>query len=638
MHKIRISFALLLIITSQLYCMEGNYTQFLQSINNTLKLYEKTATDTRSNEHYQPYIISVLESCTLKKVGVQTLKDALTLVTGIDIASDNLDYKSPIFRGSNPSAFGQSKLFIDGVLVNNIYFDGYSEYLDIPIEMIKRIEVIRGPGNASEEIASYAGSIHVITYAEDKGKSNSVFAKVGSDGLKVAGFKKGYQNGDFSLFTDFYYKEDDKKVHVQSDILKSGIYDIKTPWYTLNNSALAAPGDAPLWLKNYSLGLNMHYLGLSFNGRIYHYKKGAAFGFNYMLPNQNDWLEIPEYYAQLQYKKTFSKLEMITRLGIKYDKAESHQQLVHEGVTLPKPSDPSKTIVLEEGMYGIHEAQQKIYYHSLDIAYTGIEKHKINLGYYLSKIDTVKVVSMITDRETGKGLTDYSDTLPFFDKDAARNSVILNLQDSYSYNDQLKFQYGVNYENNSHIHEQINPKVSMVYNTRHGNIFKLLYARSHRTPSWQELYTLNNRARVGNRDLKAERIQTFEAAHIKHFSHDSFIQTTLFYLINKKQIHNITENNQYINSDKENHLYGIDYLKEGIFLRAYGQRDPLVEFQHEAFLMFEEMLKRIEESVVGYIFRFQVQEEHFRSVFEEVPQEFVHEEYSSFNEVKKQGL
>ena len=86
----------------------------------------------------------------------------------------------------------------------------------------------------------------------------------------------------------------------------------------------------------------------------------------------------------------------------------------------------------------------------------------------------------------------------------------------------------------------------------------------------------------------------------------------------------------------KNHLYGIDYLKEGIFLRAYGQRDPLVEFQHEAFLMFEEMLKRIEESVVGYIFRFQVQEEHFRSVFEEVPQEFVHEEYSSFNEVKKQ--
>ena len=90
-----------------------------------------------------------------------------------------------------------------------------------------------------------------------------------------------------------------------------------------------------------------------------------------------------------------------------------------------------------------------------------------------------------------------------------------------------------------------------------------MYATSHRTPSWQELYTLNNRARVGNRDLEAERIHTFEGAYIKHFTHDSFVQTTLFYLINQKQIHNIAENNQYINSDKDNHLYGAEVEYKG---------------------------------------------------------------------------
>ena len=84
-----------------------------------------------------------------------------------------------------------------------------------------------------------------------------------------------------------------------------------------------------------------------------------------------------------------------------------------------------------------------------------------------------------------------------------------------------------------------------------------------------------------------------------------------------------------IDSRWKEHLYAIDYLKEGIFLRAYAQKDPLVEFQHEAFSMFELMLNRIEESFIGYVFHFQpVTEEEVHSVFMEAPQELIHEEYS----------
>jgi len=566
MQITKFSIVFLLSFISQIVYAQEDYKTLLRSINDELKEYEKTATITRKNEHYQPYIISVLESDTLKKIGVKTLKDAITLTAGVDIASDNLNYKSPIFRGSNPVSFGQSKLFIDGVLVNNIYFDGYSEYLDMPIELIKRIEVIRGPGNESEEIASYAGSIHVITYAENIDKYGSIFTKIGSDGLKVGGFKKGYKKGDFSLFTDFYYKESDENVFVKSDILKSGVYDIKTPFYTLNNSQLAKSGDIPLWLENYSLGLNLKYKEFSFKSRLYQYKQGAAFGFNYMIPQDKDSLEFPNHYAELLYKKEFLNFDMVAKFGLKYDGVESRQHLVHDDVTLPKISNPKESVVFSNGMYGVHEAKQKIYYHGLDLTYNAIFNHKINLGYYTSKIDTVKVISKITNRDTGKDLTDYTDTLPFFDKDASRDSFIFTMQDSFNYNDNLKIQYGLNYENNTDIDKQINPKLSLVYKAKHNNIYKLLYASSHRSPSWQEIYTLNNRARVGNKNLKAERIHTFEAAHIKHFSHDSFIQTTLFFLISKNQIHNITQNNQYINCNKENHLHGVELEYKGKLL------------------------------------------------------------------------
>jgi preprotein translocase subunit SecA len=51
------------------------------------------------------------------------------------------------------------------------------------------------------------------------------------------------------------------------------------------------------------------------------------------------------------------------------------------------------------------------------------------------------------------------------------------------------------------------------------------------------------------------------------------------------------------------HLYEMDYLQEGIHLRAYAQRDPLVEYQREAFTMFEALTASIQEDFVKYIYR-----------------------------------
>ncbi|MEW6522455.1 MAG: preprotein translocase subunit SecA [Bacillota bacterium] len=52
-----------------------------------------------------------------------------------------------------------------------------------------------------------------------------------------------------------------------------------------------------------------------------------------------------------------------------------------------------------------------------------------------------------------------------------------------------------------------------------------------------------------------------------------------------------------------NHLTGMDELREGIGLRAYGQRDPLLEYQSEAYSLFQSMHERIKEDVVRYLFR-----------------------------------
>ncbi|WP_425587977.1 hypothetical protein [Streptomyces prasinosporus] len=68
------------------------------------------------------------------------------------------------------------------------------------------------------------------------------------------------------------------------------------------------------------------------------------------------------------------------------------------------------------------------------------------------------------------------------------------------------------------------------------------------------------------------------------------------------------------------HLYEMDYLQEGIGLRAMAQKDPLVEYQREGFDMFQAMMDGIKEESVGYLFNLEVQVEQ---QVEEVPVEDV---------------
>ena len=60
---------------------------------------------------------------------------------------------------------------------------------------------------------------------------------------------------------------------------------------------------------------------------------------------------------------------------------------------------------------------------------------------------------------------------------------------------------------------------------------------------------------------------------------------------------------QVVDSQWKDHLYGLDHLKEGIGLRGYGQRNPLVEYKRESFTMFQAMKERIDEETLRYLWR-----------------------------------
>ena len=62
---------------------------------------------------------------------------------------------------------------------------------------------------------------------------------------------------------------------------------------------------------------------------------------------------------------------------------------------------------------------------------------------------------------------------------------------------------------------------------------------------------------------------------------------------------------QIVDTQWKDHLYALDHLKEGIGLRGYGQRDPLVEYKKESFEMFQALMDRIDEEILRWIFLYQ---------------------------------
>jgi preprotein translocase subunit SecA len=58
---------------------------------------------------------------------------------------------------------------------------------------------------------------------------------------------------------------------------------------------------------------------------------------------------------------------------------------------------------------------------------------------------------------------------------------------------------------------------------------------------------------------------------------------------------------QIVDAQWKDHLYSLDHLKEGIGLRGYGQRDPLIEYKKESFELFQAMKERVDEEIVRYL-------------------------------------
>jgi len=133
-----------------------------------------------------------------------------------------------------------------------------------------------------------------------------------------------------------------------------------------------------------------------------------------------------------------------------------------------------------------------------------------------------------------------------------------------------------------------------------------------------------------------------ELQEMSEFELKDLIKKELFNLYEVKEAHVGQDHLRYIekflllqtiDGKWKEHLHSMDQLREGIGLRAYGQRDPIIEYKREGFEMFQAMFLSINREVAEIIFKVQPAQkrERLRGVFSSLPQQLVHNEFSSLS-------
>jgi iron complex outermembrane receptor protein len=164
----------------------------LDSLLRVLQQETAIATRTRMNGDFVPGIVTVLHGDELRSQGARTVWDALSLVPGLEGTRDAQGYPSIIVRGTDfPFNSGNVKILVDSMPAarDNAGINGI--VLDMPIEIVERIEVIRGPGSVVYGDFAYMGLVHIVTKKQGFG----AHARIAERGAISASVYRGGRTG-----------------------------------------------------------------------------------------------------------------------------------------------------------------------------------------------------------------------------------------------------------------------------------------------------------------------------------------------------------------------------------------------------------------------------------------------------------
>lgn len=438
----------------------------------TVEVYSASKFVQRSTE--APASVSVVTVEEIKVYGYRTLADILRSVRGMFVTYDR-DYQYVGVRGFNRQGDFNSRilLLVDGYRVNDAVFDtasiGTEFFLDV--DLIDRVEVVRGPGSSIYGSNAFFAVVNVIT-------------KRGRDfnGLEISGEAASFGTGNGRLTYG-------RQLNNGVDVLLSAAYlgsegqnlffpDFNTP---ATNNGIAHGLDGETARRVYGkLAFEDFTLIAAYSERI---KDVPTASFGSLFNDPRTRTTDSQAVLDLGYYKRLSeRLDLSARLY--------YGGYFYEGTF---PYDQPPIIVNKE--------RDKAEWWGTEVKVVGrYDRHKLVVGAEFQD----------NFRQDLRNF-DIDPSAVYTDEKHSSNRAALYFQDELTITRGLLLNAGMRYDKYSTLAGTLNPRLALIYSPREATTFKLLYSTAFRAPNAYELYYAS--AVLGSKPgqgLKPEKITTYE--------------------------------------------------------------------------------------------------------------------------------
>lgn len=474
-----------------------------------------------------PAVASVITAEDIRASGANTLEEVLERIPGLHIITSTAKHQSPTysFRGINTQQGPQTLFLVNGHEITFLMTGGLIFNTQFPLNSVARIEIIRGPGSAMYGADAFAGVINIITKTDSDIDGLQAGIKTGSFGTQSVWGQYGGELNDWHLAASIEYREtdgDNKRI-IDSDLQT-------TLDGAFGTSASHAPGamntEYDFLISNFTLSKDRWTLHLnSWNGT-----PGTGAGIANALDPVGTVGNQEQYLIDVNYedKNWQPDWALKTSLSHFYTDNLSTAVVFPAGATLPIGADgnldfvtPAGIVTFTDGYIGLPGRTENTTKFDISMLYNGWQHQiwRFNIG---AKREDFKsratanfgpgVILDPTISPVDGTLTSTTDTPFIYIPNKYREVSYASIQDEWVFASDWQLIAGVRYDHYSDFGNTVNPRVSLIWNTRHDLTSKLLYGHAFRAPSFAELYSQNNPVATGNTNLDPEEIDTYELA------------------------------------------------------------------------------------------------------------------------------
>lgn len=482
------------------------------------------ATGSKKPINRAPAVASVITAEDIRAMGATDLNQVLDTVPGLHVSLSTLSRLDAVYsiRGIHTGFNPQVLLLMNGIAFPELWTGAHPILFRLPVANIERIEVMRGPGSAIYGADAYAGVINIIT-KDATGLGGTVTGgRVGSFDSQEFWLQHGATYADWDVAFSFEWQTTDgdrdrvvkrdaqttlDEIHGTRASLAPGALDTR---YDLFNTRLEiGRGDWKFSLWNWRL----EDAGVG---------AGAAQALD---PEgcQSDNL----YLADLAWHNTdlHPDWDLTSRVSYQYLRNDIEFNLLPPGTRVPIGADgnlnfaePQGMVTFSDGLIARPDGSSELFAFDQALVYSGFANHSLRIGAGIKwlSLDTQEKKNYgpgVIDGSEGVvdgGLTDVSNSAYVYARNRSRRVFNLLLQDEWQFAPDWELTTGIRYDDFSDTGDTSNPRIALVWATRHNLTTKLLYGSAFRAPSFSELYAINNPVALGNPDLDPETIDTLE--------------------------------------------------------------------------------------------------------------------------------